>query len=39
MISVRGAGGGEPYDILRIGMGARGNDLVFAFRNIQFWFE
>ena len=39
LIPVRGTEEERPYDILRIGMGARGNDLVFAFRNIQFWFE
>lgn len=38
-IPVRGTEEERPYDILRIGMGARGNDLLFAIRNIQLWFE
>lgn len=39
MIPVRGTEEGKPYDILRIGMGLTGNDLVFFFRNVQLWFE
>lgn len=39
MIPLRGTEDGKPYDILRIGMGSTENDLVFFFRNIQFWFE
>lgn len=38
-IPLRGTEEERPYDILRIGMGARGNDLLFAIRNIQLWFE
>ena len=38
-IPLRGTEEERPYDILRIGMGTRGNDLLFAIRNIQLWFE